>query len=147
MTAEQRELMDQSKQSSTFGSTSLIERDNADLMSSVSFNIDMLRGLDSISQTGESRDCGNDFDVEQLDLGAVKYELQARDKKIKDLLAEKAKMKGLLKKAKVAVESINNKQKLAEQKIAIVEAEKAVVAKQLAELQKRRNGIDKGQVA
>lgn len=56
-------------------------------------------------------------------------------------------MKGLLKKAKVAVESINNKQKLAEQKIAIVETEKAVVAKQLAELQKRRNGIDKGQVA
>lgn len=42
----------------------MIERDNADLMSSVSFNLDMLRGLDSISQTGESRDGGNDFDVE-----------------------------------------------------------------------------------
>ena len=53
----------------------MIERDNADLQSSVSFNIDMLRGLDSISQTGDSRDIGNDFDVDQLDLGAVKYEL------------------------------------------------------------------------
>lgn len=61
---EQKDLMDMSKQSSTFGGTSMIERDNADLQSSVSFNIDMLRGLDSISQTGDSRDIGNDFDVD-----------------------------------------------------------------------------------
>jgi hypothetical protein len=40
--------------------------------------------------------------------------MQARERKIKELLAEKVKMKTLLKKAKVAVESINQKLKLAE---------------------------------
>jgi len=40
--------------------------------------------------------------------------LQNRDKKIKELIGEKSKMKGLLKKAKVAVETINSKLKLSE---------------------------------
>ena len=56
-----------------------------------------------------------DFEnIEQFDLGAVKYELQAREKKIRELYDEKQKMKALLKKAKIAVESINTKHKLAE---------------------------------
>lgn len=145
MTAfEQRELLDRSKQSSTFGGASMIEN-RMELQSSASYNTDMFKGLDSISQTGDSRDITNEFDhLEQFDLGAVKYELQAREKKIKELLAEKSKMKALLKKAKVAVETINNKQKLTEQKLALVETEKGVLAKQLNELQKRRNGIEKG---
>jgi hypothetical protein len=42
-------------------------------------------------------------------------------------LAEKSKMKGLLKKAKVAVETINNKYKLTEQRLSLVETEKNVL--------------------
>lgn len=52
-------------------------------------------------------------------------------------------MKNLLKKAKVAVESINSKHKQAESRIAIVENERNMVHKQLTEFQKRRNGIEK----
>ena len=48
-------------------------------------------------------------------------------------MAEKSKMKGLLKKAKVAVETINNKQKLTEQKLTLIETEKNVLQKQLNE--------------
>jgi hypothetical protein len=76
MTAlEQRELLDRSKQSSAFGHTSMIEK--MELQSSASYNTDMFKGLDSISQTGDSRDITNDFEshLEQFDLGAVKYEL------------------------------------------------------------------------
>lgn len=43
-------------------------------------------------------------------------------------------MKALLKKAKVAVESINTKYKLAEQKLAISENEKNMISRSLAEL-------------
>jgi len=48
-----------------------------ELQSSASYNTDMFKGLDSISQTGDSRDITNDFEshLEQFDLGAVKYEL------------------------------------------------------------------------
>lgn len=43
-------------------------------------------------------------------------------------------MKALLKKAKVAVETINSKQKLAEQRIVIVENERNLLNRQLTEL-------------
>lgn len=136
---EQRELLNRSKQS--FGGASLIEAAE----STVSF--DMFKGLDSISQADQAY---NEFDsaqMEQFDLGAVKYELQAREKKIKELLSEKSKMKALLKKAKAAVETINSKQKLSEQKAAMMENERNLLQRQLTELQKRRNGIEKSQVA
>jgi hypothetical protein len=40
-------------------------------------------------------------------------EVQKRDKKINDLLSDRTKLKGLLKKAKVAIDSINLKYKSA----------------------------------
>jgi hypothetical protein len=52
-------------------------------------------------------------------------------------------MRTLLKKAKLAVETINSKQKLTEQRVSIVENEKNLLYRQLTELQKRRNGIEK----
>lgn len=58
---EQQDLLDRSKQSSTFGGASMIEN-RMEMQSSASFNIDMFKGLDSISQTGDSRDITNEFD-------------------------------------------------------------------------------------
>lgn len=104
--------------------------DNAE--STVSY--DMFKNLDSISQADQTY---NEFDsaqLEQFDLGAVKYELQAREKKIKELINEKSKMKNLLKKAKAAVETINSKQKLSEQKAAMLENERNLLQRQLQEL-------------
>ena len=46
-----------------------------------------------------------------MDLKNVNVELQKRDKKINDLLSDRSKLKGLLKKAKSAIDSINNKYK------------------------------------
>ena len=87
----------------------------------MSYSTDIFKNLDSISQVEPEFDSNQ---LEQFDLGAVKYELLAREKKIKDLISEKSKMKGLLKKAKAAVETINSKQKLSEQKAAMLENEK-----------------------
>jgi hypothetical protein len=44
----------------------------------------------------------------------VNLELSKRDKKINDLLSDRTKLKGLLKKAKVAIDSINLKYKQAQ---------------------------------
>ena len=75
MTAtEQRELLNQSKQSSTFGGQSLIEN-NLDLQSSASFNIDMFKGLDSISAVGDNTCDLDQVPLEQFDLGTIKFEL------------------------------------------------------------------------
>lgn len=49
-----------------------------------------------------------------MDLGAVKLELSLREQKIKDLQADKIKLKTLLKKAKVALDSIGLKFKQAQ---------------------------------
>jgi hypothetical protein len=88
----------------------MIEQDN---ISMASYNSNMFKGLDSISQIGDSRDGADQFEhsLEQFDLGAVKYELQAREKKIRELYNDKLKLKNLLK-------------KLAEQKLAHSFAEK-----------------------
>ena len=52
-------------------------------------------------------------------------------------------MKALLKKAKDVVANTNGKLKLSEQKNAMLENEKTNLLRQLTELQKRRNGIEK----
>ena len=44
-----------------------------------------------------------------MDLQNVAAEIAKRDQKIKDLLSDRKKLKGLLQKAKVAIDSINNK--------------------------------------
>ena len=46
-----------------------------------------------------------------INLGAIKYELQAREKKIRSLHAEKLKLRALLKKAKTTIDTINNNYK------------------------------------
>ena len=81
-----------------------------DTISSASFNskmFDQFKDLDSISQLGN----GQDFDESGINLGAIKYELQAREKKIRSLHAEKLKLRALLKKAKTTIDTINNNYK------------------------------------
>lgn len=46
-----------------------------------------------------------------MDLGSLTVELKLKDQKIKDLQGDKIKLKNLLKKAKVAIDSINGKYK------------------------------------
>lgn len=80
-------------------------------MSSASFNTgalyDQFDNLDSISQImGNSE---QDSQSGTIDLKNVGSEIQKRDKKIQDLLADRVKLKGLLKKAKDAIDSINGK--------------------------------------
>jgi septal ring factor EnvC (AmiA/AmiB activator) len=66
--------------------------------------------MDSISQV-----MGNDQDSNSgaVDLKNVNTELSKRDKKISDLQSDRTKLKNLLKKAKVAIDSINEKHKAA----------------------------------
>ena len=59
-TAEQKELLNKSKQS--FGGTSGIE--NVEMHSSISFNTELFKNLDSISQTGDSRDIAAEFETQ-----------------------------------------------------------------------------------
>ena len=88
--------------------------DSSDATSSVSFNTgvlcDQFDNMDSISQI-----MGNDVDYSsqgpQIDLKNVNAEIQKRDQKIQDLLSDRTKLKGLLKKAKNAIDSINMKYK------------------------------------
>ena len=51
------------------------------------------------------------MDESGINLGAIKYELQAREKKIRSLHAEKLKLRALLKKAKTTIDTINNNYK------------------------------------
>jgi len=64
--------------------------------------------LESISQIGASDQMS---DSGTLDLQNIGAELSKRDKKIKDLLDDRARLKNLLKKAKTAMDSINFKYK------------------------------------
>ena len=57
--------------------------------------------MDSISQIGGNTDQDSNSNVE----------VSKRDKKINDLLSDRMKLKGLLKKAKTAIDSINVKYK------------------------------------
>ena len=124
-----------------------------DTISSASFNskmFDQFKDLDSISQLGN----GQDLDESGINLGAIKYELQAREKKIRTLHADKLKLRALLKKAKTAIDTINNKHKqemeqvrLAETKLAHEIQTRNTLQTQLDEFQKRRSGIEKGFVS
>jgi len=64
--------------------------------------------LESISQIGASDQMS---DSGTLDLQNIGAELSKRDKKIKDLLDDRVRLKNLLKKAKTAMDSINSKYK------------------------------------
>ena len=79
------------------------------MASSVSLNTEGLYdNLESISQIGASDQMS---DSGTLDLQNIGAELSKRDKKIKDLLDDRARLKNLLKKAKTAMDSINFKYK------------------------------------
>jgi len=79
------------------------------MASSVSLNTEGLYdNLESISQIGASDQMS---DSGTLDLQNIGAELSKRDKKIKDLLDDRARLKNLLKKAKTAMDSINSKYK------------------------------------
>lgn len=79
------------------------------MASSVSLNTEGLYdNLESISQIGASDQMS---DSGTLDLQNIGAELSKRDKKIKDLLDDRVRLKNLLKKAKTAMDSINSKYK------------------------------------
>ena len=65
--------------------------------------------MDSISQIGGNTD--QDSNSGAVDLNNINSELSKRDKKISELLNDRSKLKGLLKKAKSAIDSINQKYK------------------------------------
>ena len=67
--------------SSGFGGTSYLEDDVASTASFSSRMFDQFRDLDSISQLGN----GEEFDESAMNLGAIKFELQARERKIRAL--------------------------------------------------------------
>lgn len=76
-----------------------------------------------------------------MNLGAIKFELGNREKKIRALHADKLKLRALLKKAKTAIDTINTKHKqelehvrLAETKLAHEAQTRAALEKQLNEL-------------
>ena len=81
---------------------------------------DQFKDLDSISQIGTE-----DFDESSINLGAIKFELQAREKKIRALHADKLKLKALLKKAKLAIDTINNKHKQSLEHVRLTETKLA----------------------
>ena len=79
--AQAAEFLSHRPPSSGFGGTSYLEDD---LASTASFNsrmFDQFRDLDSISQLGN----GEEFDESAMNLGAIRFELQAREKKIRAL--------------------------------------------------------------
>ena len=79
------------------------------MASSVSLNTEGLYdNLESISQIGAGEQMS---DSGTLDLQNIGAELSKRDKKIKDLLDDRVRLKNLLKKAKTAMDSINSKYK------------------------------------
>jgi len=79
----------------------------------VSFNSSKYEqlNLDSISQVGENTASLTSADLQCMDLGSIKAEMIIRDQKIKDLQSERTKLKGLIKRAKTAMDSINGKYK------------------------------------
>ena len=74
--------------------------------------------------------------------------------KIKSLVNDKQKLKGLLVKAKAAITKINGQYKTAMEEVRLSESklqhanlEKSTMSKALDDLQKRRNGIERSQVS
>lgn len=86
--------------------------DNSDVGSSVSFNTgvlyDQFDNMDSISQIDNSQQSHTGSGI---DLQNVGVEINKRDKKIQELQGDRTKLKNLLKKAKSAIDSINQKYK------------------------------------
>ena len=89
-----------------------------------------------------------------INLVQIRETMHARELKIKSLIADKQKLKGLLVKAKAAISKINTQYKssleqirLTETKLQHSELEKTTMQKALDDLQKRRNGIEKSQVS
>ena len=79
--AHPAEMLSQRLGSSGFGGTSYLEDDVASTASFSSRMFDQFRDLDSISQLGN----GEEFDESAMNLGAIKFELQARERKIRAL--------------------------------------------------------------
>lgn len=70
------------------------------------------QNFDSISQIGDNTQY--DTNSNQIDIGNIHNLIKARDDKIKSLVQEKIKLKNLLKKAKVALDSYGSKTKTAQ---------------------------------
>ena len=87
--------------------------DNSDMTSTVSLNTAALYdNLESISQIGNSeQNTNSEIGGGPLDLQNIGAEISKRDKRIKELLDDRVRLKNLLKKAKTAIDSINSKYK------------------------------------
>ena len=91
---------------------------------------------------------------EDLDMGLVRSAISEREQKISELKADKLKLKGLLKKAKVAIDSISSKHKtvceqakLQETKLQHSQERVKELDAKVAEWQRRRSGMPRTQVA
>lgn len=89
-----------------------------------------------------------------MDLKNVGQEIAKRDKKIQDLMADRNKLKGILKKAKTAVDSMKAKLdqtfqqlNLAEREIASLRSKNKDLESSMEIIQKQRLGIDKDEVS
>ena len=133
--------------SASFNTSILNDMNN---MSMVSFNLETTSqmGLGDMGQSMMADGFGD------INLVQIRETMHARELKIKSLIADKQKLKGLLVKAKAAISKINTQYKssleqirLTETKLQHSELEKTTMQKALDDLQKRRNGIEKSQVS
>ena len=102
--------------------------------------------MDSISQLGLN-EVGDYPDAGGIDLGQIRSQLQAREMKIKSLIADKKKLKSLLVKAKGAIDDINQKYRMSESNLQGAKSQIDTLQKTLDDFQRRRNGIEKNMVA
>lgn len=126
------------------------------MASSVSLNTAALYdNLESISQIGGSEQ-NTHSDIAgggPLDLQNIGAEISKRDKRIKELLDDRVRLKNLLKKAKTAIDSINSKYK------SLMDHSKSIemrhtqamnnnkdLVQKLEIIQKQRNGIEKSDI-
>lgn len=97
---------------------------------------------------------GSLFASDMLDAQLVQKAIQDRDTKIQELKADKVKLKQLLKKAKVALDSLTSKHKavseqarLIEVKLQHSEEKSKTLEHKLSEFQRRKNGVAKNEVS
>ena len=124
--------------------TSLINDMNN--ISMVSFNMESTSSL-GLGEMGQSI---MNEGIDGINLMQIRETLHAREMKIRQLVNDKQKLKGLLVKAKAAISKINSQYKtavdenrLTEQKLQHTNMEKQTMQKALEDMQKRRNGIEK----
>ena len=124
--------------------TSLINDMNN--ISMVSFNMESTSSL-GLGEMGQSI---MNEGIDGINLMQIRETLHAREMKIRQLVNDKQKLKGLLVKAKAAISKINSQYKtsldenrLTEQKLQHSNMEKQTMQKALEDMQKRRNGIEK----